>query len=280
MSCPSWALVGHRPTSSGGSGSVTPTGSWQLSALLPADEGALWERALAEAREALFRAGEHDPGSQPSSASVSWADAFVAVADRSLADAAHTRPHRDRHLTLLHVDTQVDATGRLHLGPSVSDGLRRFLSCDTRVRPVWENGGRAVSVGRAFRTVPDRTRIVIEDRDRGCRVPGCERRRWLHVHHVIHWENGGATDTPNLLSLCSRHHRLHHLGRLGIAGNADAPDGITFTDERGQVLAGSGRPAPPGEPIRAAAARLGVPPGNWSHPMVERLDRELAFAPH
>jgi len=23
--------------------------------------------------------------------------------------------------------------------------------------------------------------------------------KWLHVHHVVHWEDGGATDTSNLV---------------------------------------------------------------------------------
>ncbi len=155
----------------------TDDGAWSLSALLPADEGALWERSLVTAREGLFRAGEHDDGGpHPRPASVSWTDALVAVADRSLAPGAASRPHRDRHLVMLHVDA-AKASGHLHLGPSLPAGLRRFLSCDSRVRPVLEAGGKAVSVGRAFRTVPERTRVVVENRDRGCRVPGCERSR-------------------------------------------------------------------------------------------------------
>ncbi|MGH9263943.1 MAG: DUF222 domain-containing protein [Acidimicrobiales bacterium] len=177
------------------------TGKWRLSAVLPADEGAVVERALAEARDELFRAGEHGPGPHPCPADVSWADALVAVAEKSLTAGAVVRPHRDRHLVLLHLDT--DGRGHLHLGPGVPDGMRRFLSCDSRVRAVFEEAGRPVSVGRAFRTVPDRTRIVIEERDRGCRVPGCDRSRWLHVHHITHWEDGGATDTANLIALCS-----------------------------------------------------------------------------
>lgn len=138
------------------------------------------------------------------------------------------------------------------------------MRCDARVRTVLEEGGRAVSVGRAFRTVPERTRIVVEDRDRGCRVPGCDRSRWLHVHHIRHWEDGGPTDTANLLALCQFHHRLHHRGGLGITGNADDPDGVVFTDERGRPLAASGRPVPPGDPP--------WPPGNWIHPTGERFD--------
>src|SRR5829696_8629092 len=247
----------------------TESGSWRLSAELPPDEGALVERALLAARDELFAAGEGDPApltipDQPASPNrVSWADAFVAMAERSLGERAASRPHHERHLVLLHVGTEGDGhTGaHLHLGPGLSEGLRRFVSCDARIRPVLEAGGKPVSVGRAFRTVPERTRVVIEERDRGCRVPGCDRSRWLHIHHIDHWENGGASDTPNLLALCRRHHRLHHLGHLGISGNADDPDGVIFTDHRGHRLDSCGRAVPPRQPVEAAARGLGIPAG-------------------
>ncbi|MEA2717169.1 MAG: hypothetical protein QOI99_1486, partial [Actinomycetota bacterium] len=152
---PRWASFGH-----------DDNGSWTLSAKLPADEGALVERALRTARDELFRAREHGPGPHPAPSDVGWADALVAVADRSLAPAAAGRPHHERHLVLLHVDTGADGAvgGHLHLGPGLDQGLRRFVGCDARIRPVLEAGGRPVSVGRAFRTVPDRTRMVIEER--------------------------------------------------------------------------------------------------------------------
>ena len=238
------------------------------------------ERALLAARDELFHAGEGDPAPRtlpdrpPTPNSVSWADAFVAMAERSLGERAACRPHHERHMVLLHVGTDGDGAtgGHLHLGPGLSDGLRRFVSCDARIRPVIEAGGRPVSVGRAFRIVPERTRVVIEERDRGCRVPGCDRSRWLQVHHIEHWEDGGATDTANLLALCRRHHRLHHLGHLGISGNADDPDGIVFTDYRGHRLDSCGRPIAPRRPVEAAARDLGIPAGAWSHPTGERLE--------
>ena len=250
---------------------TTEQGKWRLSAELPADEGALVERALVAARDELFRAGEHDATAHPVPSQVHWADAFVAMADRSLTGSS--RAHQDRHLVLLHVGTGAggETHGHLHLGPGLSDGLRRFVGCDARIRPVIEAGGKAVSVGRAFRTVPDRTRIVIEERDRGCRVPGCDRARWLHIHHVRHWEDGGESDTDNLVALCRRHHRLHHLGTLGIEGNADDPDGIHFTDERGRPLDSTGRPVPPGHRFDGTAPKLGIPAGAWTHPTGERL---------
>ncbi len=120
-------------------------------------------------------------------------------------------------------------------------------------------------MGRAARIVSDRTRLAIEERDGACRVPGCDRTTWLHVHHVVHWQDGGATDTSNLMALCSAHHRQHHRGQLGISGDADDPHGITFTDARGRPLAPVGLPTPPTEP---------APTGNWVHPAGERFDDE------
>jgi hypothetical protein len=32
------------------------------------------------------------------------------------------------------------------------------------------------------------------------------------VHHIVYWENGGATDLNNMIPLCSRHHHAAHEG--------------------------------------------------------------------
>ena len=233
---------------------TTEEGAWRLSALLPPDEGALVERALEAARQGL---ADDDDGEQPS-----WADALVDMADRSL--GAEPRPYRDRHLVMVHLHGDDHGpSASLHLGPALPDALRRLVGCDGRVRPLVQADGVALSVGRTQRIVPERTRTAVEQRDGGCRVPGCGRSRWLQVHHVVHWEDGGATDTGNLVALCQRHHRLHHLGHLGVAGNADDPEGMQFTDASGRRLTGCGRPAPPGGDLTLE--------GNWSPPSGERL---------
>jgi hypothetical protein len=136
----------------------TEAGAWRLSALLPPDEGAVVERALEVARDELFRAAGDDDSS--SASEVSWADALVAMADRSLGADAASRAHRDRHLVLVHL--RADGGGHLHLGTGLSEGLQRYLACDARVRAVFEDGGKAVSVGRSLRVVPERTRIAVE----------------------------------------------------------------------------------------------------------------------
>ena len=135
--------------------------------------------------------------------------------------------------------------------------VRDHICCDGLVQPVWEREGLPFSVGRTQRIVPERTRRIVERRDRGCRVPGCANDRFLEVHHIIHWLNGGVTDTWNLICLCPHHHRLHHTGVLGISGNADDPDSIVFTDSRGSPLGSCGQTETPGQ--RSPISRPAVP---------------------
>ena len=236
-------------------------GSWRLWASLPADEGALVEMALDAARQSMWAEADTPEARHE----LAWPDALVAMADRSLAPGA--RPQRDRHTVLVHVrDEGEGPTAHLHLGPHLPDALRRYLGCDASARAVIDRNGVATSVGRALRIVPERTRIAVGERDRGCRmIPGCDATKGLEVHHLIHWEDGGGTDTANLVCGCRRHHRQHHLGLINITGNADDPDGLSYTDHRGRRLTGRGRPAPPPPGHRPIT-------GNWVHPSGERLD--------
>ncbi len=243
-----------RTTTFGG----TERGTWRLGAELPLDEGAAIEAALEQARRDLVAAGNNR---------ATWSDALIAIAESYLAAGSVGRPHGDRHTTMLHVST--DDEGRtgahLHLGPVLPDSLRRLLDCDGRIRPVFEVGGIAVNLGRLVHIVPDKTRIVVEERDGGCRGPGCSNTKWLQIHHIVHWEDGGCTDTWNLAALCSACHRRHHLGLLCISGNADDTDGLIFTDARGRVLDKAGKPVPPKQLPEM---------GNWRHPSGEHLNPE------
>ena len=111
-------------------------------------------------------------------------------------------------------------------------------------------------------------------------MPGCAASRWLHVHHLLHWEDGGTTDPENLVSLCSAHHRAHHRGELTIEGDPTTADGLVVTDTRtGRVLTGLAGPAPPTAPPAEAARALGVPDADWLHPSGERLDRRWLELP-
>ena len=95
---------------------------------------------------------------------------------------------------------------------SVRGKTRTATDRDSRA-PV--AGGPVLSVGRPTRTVPPHIRRALEERDRGCRFPGCAS-RFTEAHHVRHWADGGETSLSNLLLLCRRHHRAVHEGRVRV----------------------------------------------------------------
>jgi hypothetical protein len=229
-------------------------GRFHLTANLDQETGEIVSGALFEARDQLFQHGHTD---------VDGVDALREVCDRSL-DAIESPNRRSRFKIAMFFETDgtmTDTGGRV-----IPDNVREHLSCDGTITPVALDNGLPVSVGRAQHIVPDRTRTLIERRDHGaCRVPGCTSQLGLEVHHIIHWEHDGPTDTWNLILICAHHHRLHHSGKLGIAGNADQADGVNFTSANGRTIHQSG--AAPRRPDRPPSP----PPERYQHPLGERL---------
>ena len=75
---------------------------------------------------------------------------------------------------------------------------------------VEDEHGEPLSVGRKSRVVPQAIKRALWARDRGCRFPGCGRRRFVDAHHIEHWADGGPTSLWNLVLLCGHHHRRAH----------------------------------------------------------------------
>jgi len=245
-------------------------GSFRLTGRLDADAGMIVQAALDEARDRLFQRGEFGAG---------LVEALCAMAHASL-DSVTDPARRSRFRVNLFINTDRDDRGDDRAmadatGWNVPDAIRRYITCDGTVTPVFVEGGLPVSVGRAQYVVPARTRTVIEHRDHGvCRVPGCDATLGLEVHHLIHWEHGGRTDTDNLLLVCGKHHRMHHRGRLDITGDADQPDGLEFRNQHGRVIKPSGAAPnlPTGPPTKPAAM--------YAHPDGGRMDTgQIYFNP-
>ena len=114
-------------------------------------------------------------------------------------------------------------------------------------------------MNRAYRTIPPHIRRALEERDRGCRFPGCAS-RFTEAHHVKHWADGGETSLRNLLLLCRRHHRAVHEGRVKVGTNRDGA--VLFFTRTGRILVDvPERPRPmPGSSRDAGLAP--VPAGN------------------
>ncbi len=223
----------------------------------PSDVGALVEQALLEAKDALFRAataGDDGVGRDARVGSlhgssttggdgprITMGEAMVEVANRSLSTVT-SASRAQRYRVYVHLSGDGSwINGRGAIPPS----LAAKFACDGVVQPIWEIDGVPVNVGRDQRIVPDRSRRLIEDRDRGCRYPGCSATRHVEVHHLDHWADGGATDVDRMLSLCPRHHDAHHRGEFSMVGSPSRLDGVVFRNDRGRDIRVGGSPTPP-----------------------------------
>ncbi|MDF2966263.1 MAG: endonuclease [Nocardioidaceae bacterium] len=160
-------------------------------------------------------------------------DAFTAaaqglehIATAAAADGAAVHPppvqvevHVDADL-LTRMRSEADrGTSRCHVqdGAAVPLAVVERLACDGAVRLTTHGSdGRTLDVGRRRRRPSSRQAQALVRRDGGCTVPGCERTRFLHAHHVVFWSRGGPTALDNLVMLCGDHHRALHDGVFAI----------------------------------------------------------------
>ncbi len=204
----------------------------RVSGALPAVEGAIVEKAIDRVAAQLAQSRPDEPHDMLAIS----ADALTEVCSAALdADT-----DADRATVGVHVDASVLAGGR---GMAEVDGpgavaleTARRLACDSRWYIVVDGpDGRPLGVGRVNRQIPAWLAREIRHRDTGCRFPGCGRKRWTAIHHIVPWGEGGPTDYDNLVTLCGYHHRKLHEGGWKIEGepNRDlrfiAPDGRVWT---------------------------------------------------
>jgi hypothetical protein len=118
-------------------------------------------------------------------------------------------------------------------GPiEVGDVAAAALGCGAAVIDL-ATEGRVERRGGPLPTAVARA-VRLRDRDR-CRVPGCSRRRYVDVHHIVERARGGVHSRKNCLCLCGTHHRMLHERQLVITGD---PEGaIDFFDGAGRRLA-------------------------------------------
>jgi hypothetical protein len=238
----------------------------RISGELDGDQAALVRKALDAMRDDLYRQRKADAKAaaeasgepeQPVDAPSSD-EALTAMAETALQAGQAAHPSSERYLISYHLQAGPDGTLLLldDRGMPVPDPERRRVLCDHRFEHVHhDHDATPLSVGRATRHVNRKLRrAVLHRHGFGCAVPGCDTTHGLEIHHIWHWEDGGPTDTSNLLPLCRHHHRAHHQGLIAIDGNADLPPGTP-----GAVTIG-----PPDHPLPPCGQP--TPPGTTGHP--------------
>ena len=227
---------------------IDADGTYVVRGRLEPEAGAVLMRAIEAATDALYRS--EDPDARPTSRQ-RRADAAGLVAERALAaglNATRSGTRAERYQVTVHAEMATleehGEGGRSELdGVRVSAETSRRMACDASLVRMLHREGQVVRVGRKTRTIPPHLRRALEERDRGCRYPGCGS-RFTEAHHVRHWADGGETSLANTVLLCRRHHRLVHEGRVRMA--LDAKGQAVFFTRRGTMLASV--PPPPNEP--------------------------------
>ena len=195
-------------------------GSFRLSGRFTPEEGAIIRKALRKAEEELQNEVSTDDPPDPDG-SIRQADAFVAIADSSLAGELKERSSAERFAVTVFVDSEAltedgGETCELEDGPLIHPETARRISCDSSLVGLLRGAdGTILDSGRKTRKISAPLRRALHARDRCCQWEGCERTRYTEAHHIKHWiRDLGETELTNLVRLCWTHHDLVHAANM------------------------------------------------------------------
>ncbi|MGH3650524.1 MAG: DUF222 domain-containing protein [Acidimicrobiia bacterium] len=182
---------------------------------LPAEAGKLFDEAIDTRIDRI-----------PPDAETGMFDGYQTRAADALTELAatsgdhNTGPNRVNLFADLEALTTKDqGVAELDNGALIPNSTAQRLGCDPVIRTIIQHGHQVIGVGRASRQIPRWLRDLVYQRDGyQCQHPGCGHTRWLQVHHIVSWADGGPTDLDNLILLCGFHHRYLHEHRWHITG--------------------------------------------------------------
>ncbi len=253
-------------------------GSLILICRLPAEAGARVMKALDVAVEGLPVYADVPAGTSKQVVPYSQrrADALSCIAESFLAHDVLESPGADRQQIVVHVAAETlrsRSAGccEIEHGPSIPAETARRLSCDASIVTLVEDeDGEPLNVGRKTRLISTPLHRLLTARDKGCRFPGCANARYIDMHHIKHWANGGETKPSNLVSLCRFHHRAVHEEGFDVRVLDDGA--LRFVRPNGEPVhrVTPGCHQPPGDSSALPAGKFAV---GWRG---DRMDMDLA----
>jgi hypothetical protein len=115
-------------------------------------------------------------------------------------------------------------------GIPLPDALVESLRANAKVEPVLvDDYGIPVAVGKRTGLVSPKIARAVLLRDGHCRIPGCEVRHSLQIHHLRPRSWDGTDDPSNLAAVCvaaGHHQMLIPHGPWALVGNPNRPDGL------------------------------------------------------
>ena len=194
-----------------------PMGMWRYTMLLDDEGAAIVDAAVdALAKPATDpETGEHDPRTPDARR----ADALIDLVRRAVSapDGVPRQAKTSLVVTigLAELQQTCRGAGLIMSGESLSIESVRRLACDAQVIPtVLGSHGEVLEQGRAERLFNRAQIRHLWLRDRHCSFPGCTRpATWCDAHHLLHWADGGPSDTDHGALLCPAHHTVVHTNR-------------------------------------------------------------------
>jgi len=148
------------------------------------------------------------------------ADAAVRMAEASLQAAGKHISSADRYQVVVSVDaaTLNNTAASLEKRPIISGAnpiateTAKRIACDCSITKNTLLNGELLDIGRKSRIWTTAQERAIKNRDRHCQFPGCTEARYLQIHHIEHWADGGSTSIENGVCLCTGCHTKVHEG--------------------------------------------------------------------
>jgi hypothetical protein len=120
-------------------------------------------------------------------------------------------------------------------GSLIPVDVAREIACTATLTPILrDRWGVVLDLGHERRSSSAAQRRAIEAMYATCFLTNCDTAVTdCHIHHLVHWEDGGPTDLDNLIPVCQQHHRLIHSTQAHLS--IDAHRTITMMTALGEV---------------------------------------------
>lgn len=146
-------------------------------------------------------------------------DAFV-----TMIEMVRTNPVSPLRAPGAHVNIMCTTDGRAWMpsNPQApSSVIRQYLANALGRWHIMDGKGLTLNVGRQQRFATDaQVTALLAQWEYQCAMPGCNHSRFMEIHHIHEWVDGGATDIDNLIPLCSSCHSKVSHGLAHIANNS------------------------------------------------------------
>lgn len=176
------------------------------------------EDAVDEARDAVMDIEETVQARQTASGYGLPIGRILVNALMGMVHMIRTNPRNSLTTPAAHVNITATMDGRAYMPNNLgapSMAIANILAnANMRVSTVDETG-LILNTGRQFRLAnPAQVNALLTMWGGQCAAPGCTHTRFIEMHHILDWANGGHTDLENLLPLCSACHSLVTEGYL------------------------------------------------------------------